>query len=188
MRARASQGRLPHALPYQGSKRAIAGRILRHFPHDVGCLIEPFCGSAAVSVAAAARGFADRFWLNDVNAPLMNLWEDILERPVELGAEYEELWRSQQFDPREFFDQVRDEFNTTHEPRLLLYLLARIVKGSVRYSANGKFNQSPDNRRCGMRPVMMRDNSHPPRAVRDVREHVPARCGARPDLAGLGRI
>ena len=69
-----------------------------------------------------------------------------------------DLWRTQQFDRRKFFDQVRDEFNTTHEPRHLLYLLARIVKGSVRYSTNGRFNQSPDNRRSGMRPTMMRDN------------------------------
>lgn len=152
-----SRGRLPHAFPYQGSKRGLASQILRHFPDDVDCLIEPFCGSAAVSVAAAARGLANRFWLNDVNAPLMKLWEEILERPTELAVDYGDLWRNQHFDRRKFFDEVRAKFNSTSEPRYLLYLLARIVKGSVRYSANGRFNQSPDNRRSGMRPTTMRD-------------------------------
>ena len=152
-----SQGRLPHAFPYQGSKRGLASQILRHFPDDIDCLIEPFCGSAAVSVAAATRGLANRFWLNDVNAPLMKLWEEILERPAELAIDYGELWRNQHFDRRKFFDEVRAKFNSTGEPRYLLYLLARIVKGSVRYSANGRFNQSPDNRRSGMRPTTMRD-------------------------------
>lgn len=39
-----------------------------------------------------------------------------------------------------------------------MYLLARIVKGSVRYNSEGDFNQSADNRRAGMRPSTMRKN------------------------------
>jgi DNA adenine methylase len=46
----------------------------------------------------------------------------------------------------------------TGRPDYFLYLLARCVKGSVRYNANGEFNQSPDNRRKGMRPDFMRSN------------------------------
>jgi len=34
----------------------------------------------------------------------------------------------------------------------MLYLLARCVKGSVRYGKNGNFNQSPDKRRHGTNP------------------------------------
>lgn len=151
------QGRVPHAFPYQGSKRSIAKQILRHFPDDVDCLIEPFCGSAAISVASAARGLANRFWLNDINTALMKLWEEILERPDELALEYGDLWANQHFDRRKFFDEIRARFNSTGEPRHLLYLLARIVKGSVRYGTNGRFNQSPDNRRSGMRPTLMRN-------------------------------
>jgi DNA adenine methylase len=37
-------------------------------------------------------------------------------------------------------------------------LLARCVKGSVRYSKNGKFNQSPDKRRHGTSPNKLKDN------------------------------
>ena len=152
----ASRPPVPHPFPYQGSKRSISGHILPHIPVGTGLLIEPFCGSAAVSLAAAVHGQAQRFWLNDANAPLMVLWREILERPVQLAERYESLWREQLEDRRAFFYRVRRQFNQTQEPHLLLYLLARIVKGSVRYSSDGRFNQSADNRRAGMRPEAMR--------------------------------
>ena len=152
----ASNPTVPHPFPYQGSKRSICDRILAHVPAGTGRLVEPFCGSAAVSLAVAARGRAKRFWLNDANAPLIVLWREILERPMQLADRYERLWHEQLADKKAFFFQVRRRFNETHAPDLLLYLLARIVKGSVRYSADGRFNQSADNRRAGMRPKAMR--------------------------------
>lgn len=147
----------PHPFPYQGSKRTIAQAILQHCPNDVQRLVEPFCGSAAVSLAAASRGLAKAFILNDLNKPLMELWGWILERPAELISGYERLWVEQHHVGRkEFFYHVREEFNRSPKPHYLLYLLARIVKGSVRYSASGEFNQSADNRRSGMHPTAMR--------------------------------
>ncbi len=147
---------VPHPFPYQGSKRNIANHILPYLPTDIDRLIEPFCGSAAIEIAAAAYGFAGKFALNDINSALMTLWDEILERPAQLTREYERLWYEQQSDRKEYFSRVRAEFNATHEPHHLLYLLARIVKGSVRYSSDGQFNQAPDNRRAGMRPETMR--------------------------------
>ena len=152
-----SNPRVPHPFPYQGSKRGIAQHILPHIPADARCLIEPFCGSAAISLAAAASGRVPMFWLNDANAPLMALWKEMLNHPVALSARYEELWHRQHPNRKTFFFRVRDEFNETHAPHLLLYLLARIVKGAIRYSSDGRFNQSADNRRSGMQPKMMRE-------------------------------
>ena len=149
---------IPHPFPYQGSKRGLAKDILSYFPSDVQCLIEPFCGAGAVSIAAAAHGLARRFVLNDLNEPLMRLWKEILERPSQLADDYEELWHGQSAERKEHFFRIRDEFNSTHQPHHLLYLLARIVKGSVRYSSSGTFNQSADNRRFGMKPETMRKN------------------------------
>ena len=157
---------VPHPFPYQGSKRGIASSILPYFPRTVGRLIEPFCGSGAISIAAASSGFAQSFWLNDVNAPLMKLWEAILQDPDELAAKYESLWKEQIPDRKEFFFRIRREFNDSQQPHYLLYLLARIVKGAVRYDLAGRFNQSPDNRRAGMRPATMR------RHVRGVSERL----------------
>lgn len=149
---------LPHPFPYQGSKRGIAKLILPYFPVLAARLVEPFCGSAAVSIAAAAGGLTGGFVLNDSNGPLIGLWREILAQPVRLADAYESMWLEQSADSRLYFAKVRDEFNNSPKPELMLYLLARIVKGSIRYNSDGRFNQSPDNRRLGMHPDKMRAN------------------------------
>lgn len=142
---------------YQGSKRLLAPAILRHLPEKFGRLVEPFAGSAAVSIACAAAGRAREFWLNDFNRPLAGLLGLIVNDPEPLADFYEATWREA---PPAHFYRIRDDFNRTQDPRLLLYLLARCVKGSVRYNSEGLFNQSPDNRRLGTRPETMRANIH----------------------------
>ena len=146
----------PHPIPYQGSKRNLAPEILRYFPPKFVTLYEPFAGSAAMTIAAAMNGFGERYHLNDLNKPLMDLWRAIIETPEQIATQYETLWKQQLDDPRSFYDQVRADFNRTGKPDLFLYLLARCVKGSVRYNSQGEFNQSPDNRRQGMLPETMR--------------------------------
>jgi DNA adenine methylase len=146
--------KMPHPIPYQGSKRAIARFILPFLSGDL-TLIEPFAGSAALSIAAAWYGKAPHFHLNDINTPLIALWYEIIHTPQVIAASYEQLWQTQVGQEREFYDYVRDEFNRTQRPDYLLYLLARCVKASVRYNARGEFNQSPDNRRLGRHPQQM---------------------------------
>ncbi len=147
---------IPHPLPYQGSKRQLAPIILRYFPRDVTRLVEPFAGSGAVSLAALANGKVQHVFLNDLNAPLIALLKNIMTTPETLAAQYELLWHMQQGQERGFYDEIRQQFNQTHRPDYLLYLLARCVKAAVRYNANGEFNQSPDNRRKGAKPATMR--------------------------------
>ena len=147
---------LPQPIPYQGSKRQIAPLILRYFPPNVSRLVEPFAGSAALSIAVAARGLAGRFWINDAHSPLIQLWQYIIHRPEVLAEKYAQLWTDQLGREREYFDEVRSRFNERHEPAEFLYLLARCVKAAIRYNANGEFNNTPDNRRKGARPPEMR--------------------------------
>lgn len=147
---------VPHSIPYQGSKRNLAVEILRYFPPHFNALYEPFAGSAAMTIAAAANQLCNHYHINDLNKPLMKLWRAIIDTPAELAAQYHALWQQQLDDPRSFYDKVRADFNLTGRPELFLYLLARCVKGSVRYNAQGEFNQSPDNRRLGMKPDTMR--------------------------------
>lgn len=147
---------LPHPIPYQGSKRNLAGDILRYFPPKVRILYEPFAGSAAITIAAAVNHLAGRYHINDLNKPLMDLWREIIEHPEDIASKYRELWLAQLDDPKSYYIGVRDEFNRTGKPELFLYLLARCVKGSVRYNSRGEFNQSADNRRKGMKPQTMR--------------------------------
>src|SRR6266516_4068689 len=149
--------KVPHPIPYQGSKRHLASQILAYFPQQVDVLIEPFAGSGAIALAAASHGSAERFRLNDLNGPLMELWRIIIEEPNKLAKQYATVWRAQHGDQRDYYDKIRDEFNQTRRPHHFLYLLARCVKAAVRYNAKGEFNQSPDNRRMGAFPETVRE-------------------------------
>src|SRR2546428_4918547 len=121
-------------------------------------LVEPFAGTGALSIAATARGMVRKFWLNDLNRPLIELLRLIVQMPDELADFYEALWSHQHDDSLEHYYRVREDFNRTRDPKLFLYLLARCVKGAVRYNSDGLFNQSPDKRRHGTRPERMREN------------------------------
>ena len=149
-------GNVPQPIPYQGSKRLLAPDILRCFPMQVQRLVEPFAGSAAISLAMAASKRAARFWINDAHGPLIELWKTMVGEPDELADQYEKLWDDQTGQEREFFNEVRTRFNETHAPADFLYLLARCVKAAIRYNSRGEFNNTPDNRRKGARPAEMR--------------------------------
>ncbi len=146
----------PHPIPYQGSKRRLANSILRYFPTRCPRLVEPFAGSAAISIAVAAQGRADAFWLNDAHSPLMSLWYAIIETPTQIASDYEQLWLAQSGSERTFFLEVRDRFNQTQQSADFLYLLARCVKAAIRYNSKGQFNNTADNRRKGAHPSAMR--------------------------------
>ncbi|MFG2501449.1 DNA adenine methylase [Streptomyces sp. NPDC048441] len=142
------------AFPYQGSKRILASKILSLFPaQGISRLIEPFAGSAAISVAARHYDLASTVHISDVNAPLIALWDRIIEDPNELISTYTQMWNDQLDDPRSFYLKTREEFNASKKPELLLYLLCRCVKAAVRYSKSGDFNQGADHRRLGARPA-----------------------------------
>ena len=44
-------GKIPHIVQYQGSKRVLAPQILQYMPERFNRLIEPFSGMAAISIA-----------------------------------------------------------------------------------------------------------------------------------------
>ena len=148
--------RLPQPIPYQGSKRNQARIILKYFPKDIDTLIEPFGGSVAISIAAAYYCKAKKFLINDINRPLIDLLDEIINDPESISNKYTNLWEGQIGRERQYYDKVRDEFNKNKKSEHFLYLLARCVKASVRYNSKGEFNQSPDNRRKGRKPESMR--------------------------------
>lgn len=147
---------VPHPIPYQGSKRRLAPAILSLVP-DFGYtrLVEPFAGSAAVTLAAASQRRFRSFLLGDALEPLARLWEAIIHDPASIAKGYELMWNREQKTPIEGFYEIRAEFNVDRDPGKLLYLLARCVKNSVRFNPAGYFNQSPDKRRKGTHPRTM---------------------------------
>lgn len=154
--------RVPHIVQYQGSKRILAPQILDYIPEKFNRLIEPFAGMAAITIAVAKQRRTQSFIVNDLNAPLVGVLRAAIENPEDLINRYAALWE-RQFDypggSVEHYYKVREDFNHGQQtPEYMLYLLARCVKGAVRYGSNGQFNQSPDKRRTGTSPASLRKN------------------------------
>ena len=152
----------PHIVQYQGSKRKLAPQILQYMPAHFDRLIEPFSGMAAISIASAIEHRSDSFYINDINAPLVCLIQEAVENPERLIHDYSIVWNEQFLFKDEHIQHyyiIRERFNHGEQaPAHLLYLLARCVKGAVRYGKNGNFNQSPDKRRHGTAPKTLQKN------------------------------
>jgi DNA adenine methylase len=119
-------------------------------------LVEPFAGSAAVTLAAASQNKFNDFIIGDSLEPLANLWRRIIDDPREIAEQYSGLWHRERKAPIGAFYEIRSEFNVDRNPAKLLYLLARCVKNAVRFNPSGEFNQSPDKRRKGTNPLTMK--------------------------------
>ncbi len=149
--------RPPHPIPYQGSKRCLAPRILATLNGSTyQRLYEPFAGSAALTIAASIANVADEYVIGDILEPLIGIWQRIVTSPDSLVEAYEKLWCGQAGSDHTYYEKVREEFNATRSPESLLYLLARCVKNALRFNRQGAFNQAQDRRRRGMHPHKMR--------------------------------
>ncbi|MCL2592492.1 MAG: Dam family site-specific DNA-(adenine-N6)-methyltransferase [Defluviitaleaceae bacterium] len=155
-------GKTPHIVQYQGSKRLLAPQILQYMPRKFNRLLEPFSGMAAITIATAKENRASEYHINDLNEPIVSILKMAINAPTTLIETYTEVW-TEQFSYAEghleHFYYIRSRFNDGEQTAAnMLYLLARCVKGSVRYCKNGNFNQSPDKRRHGTNPKNIADN------------------------------
>lgn len=155
-------GIAPHIVQYQGSKRILAPQILKYMPRRFNRLVEPFAGMGAITIATARDGRAERYVVNDLNKPIVEILRLAIENPRELVKSYSDVWNEQfifEGGCEEHYYKVREAFNKGDQSAAnMLYLLARCVKGSVRYGSNGMFNQSPDKRRHGTNPKTLKQN------------------------------
>lgn len=148
--------RLPHAIPYQGSKRNLAPLIGPYLPSEVQRFYEPFAGSAAMTIYAAHHRKAVSFVIADSLEPIVDLWRAIVTRPADVAAAYRLLWERQESGDFGYFNRVRESYNEGSDPVELLYLICRCVKNAVRFNSKGQFTQSVDKRRLGMKPDKMK--------------------------------
>jgi DNA adenine methylase len=118
--------------------------------------VEPFAGSAAVTLAAASQKVFPSYLIGDALGPLIRLWQMVIDNPAPIAEHYEALWHRERENPITAYYEIRTEFNQDQAPAKLLYLLARCVKNAVRFNPSGEFNQSPDKRRKGTRPDTMK--------------------------------
>lgn len=147
--------RLPHPIPYQGSKRGLVPLIAPYVPAKINTWYEPFAGSAAMTIWAASQGIAKRYIIADALYPITELWTAIIDEPEVTAKRYRTIWEGQEKGGTDYFNKVRERYNNKRDPVDLLYLICRCVKNAVRFNKSGNFTQSHDKRRLGMRPEKM---------------------------------
>lgn len=154
----------PQLVQYQGSKRKIAKDITKYIKQGkYKRLVEPFAGTCAITLECANQGLIENFWINDINKELIDLLKECIMNPERLATEYAVIW-TKQFeegtDPIEYFYSIRNRFNNGEVcPSMTLFILARVVKGAIRYNAHGEMNQSCDKRRTGTKPKEIQKRS-----------------------------
>jgi DNA adenine methylase len=135
-------GGLRPFLKWAGRKRRLVPNLVKLVRLPARRLVEPFCGSAAVSLALHER--AEAFWLNDANPDLAGLFRVASERCAALAKRAEAL-----FDPasntEEAYYRLREAFNAAkrgslERSALFLYLNRHGYNGLCRYNASGLYN------------------------------------------------
>lgn len=128
-------------LKWPGGKRRVVPHLLPHLRLPARRLVEPFCGSFAVSLAVA--GQVQEFWLNDINPDLVNLLQQLQESPGALMAAARSYFAPENNRDAVYY-RLRDRFNASRDPleraALFLYLNRHGYNGLCRYNAAGAFN------------------------------------------------
>jgi len=140
-------------LAWAGGKRQILDSITRRLPpkDKFETYYEPFFGGGAVFFDIEP----ENGYINDINAPLMNFYAEVRERPEQLIGENKELdrrlKRQTQEEQKEIYYELRDEFNSLRtedgkckdrfrEAALLLFLNRTCWNALYRTNKNGEFN------------------------------------------------
>lgn len=125
-------------LKWAGGKYKVLPRIFGALPGGKR-LIEPFAGSAVVSLNAP---FSERL-ASDSNSDLINLYRSVVGETGNFIAQASSLF-APEYNTRDAYDALRAEFNGTDDPFrrsvIFVYLNRHCFNGLCRYNAKGRFN------------------------------------------------
>ena len=105
-------------IKWSGSKRSQSSKIKEFLPDKFNRYYEPFVGGGsmlyAINPPAAVCG--------DICVPLIDLWNEIKNNPVELSEAYKLRWTRLQTEGYQAYYEIRDDFNKNRSPEDLLFL------------------------------------------------------------------
>lgn len=92
-----------------------------------------------------------------MNSGLIDLWNEIINNPLEVSSYYKKLWNELNADDdkqrkKEYFANVRDRYNKEHNPLDFMFIMRTTTNGMPRYNRNGEFNNSFHVTRNGIIP------------------------------------
>lgn len=130
-------------LKWAGGKRRLVASIRKHLlAVPARRLVEPFVGSAAVSLALFEE--VDELLLNDSNEDLAHVYLHLKQRPRDFIGKVRE-WFVPENNEADAYYANRDRFNATphgslERASLFIYLNRHGYNGLCRYNASGLFN------------------------------------------------
>ena len=126
-------------LKWAGGKHKLAPFIARHLPPSRRRLIEPFAGSAALSLALEFEAYL----LNDTNSDLIALFQT-LKNEKQAFIDYVRQYFGTDHNQESRFYVLREQFNNSETPieraALFVYLNRHAFNGLCRYNSKGQFN------------------------------------------------
>ena len=149
-------------IKWSGSKRSQSEKIKSYVDAEFSTYYEPFIGGGSMLYAFAPK----KAICGDICEPLIDLWNEIKNHPVELAQSYRESWGRLQSESYEVYYEIRDRFNKTHNPQDLLFLSRTCVNGLIRFNSEGEFNNSLHHTRPGIHPDRLE------RIIADWSEHI----------------
>lgn len=145
-------------IKWSGSKRSQAEKILTFFPKEIGTYYEPFCGGASVLRRLIDSSIkVNHYVCSDLNSGLIDLWNEIINNPLEVYFYYKKLWNELNIDDdkqrkKEYFASVRERYNKEHNPLDFMFIMRTTTNGMPRYNRDGEFNNSFHVTRNGIIP------------------------------------
>ncbi|MDO4709249.1 MAG: Dam family site-specific DNA-(adenine-N6)-methyltransferase [Pseudomonadota bacterium] len=127
-------------LKWAGGKSKLVPFIVENFPKPSGKrLIEPFAGSAALSLATEF----DAYVLNDINPDLIGVFRSLQQEKQSFIAYARSFFTARNNQENRFY-ALRERFNqsndTTERAALFIYLNRHAFNGLCRYNSQGAFN------------------------------------------------
>lgn len=126
-------------LKWAGGKHKLVSFIASHLPASRHRLIEPFAGSAALSLALEF----DAYLLNDTNPDLITLFQT-LKNEKQAFIDYVRQYFTGDHNQENHFYALREQFNhsdnLTERAALFIYLNRHAFNGLCRYNSKGQFN------------------------------------------------
>lgn len=127
-------------LKWAGGKYALVHKIQALLPQGTR-LIEPFVGAGSVFLNTQYPAYC----LADINADLIRCYQ-YLQKEKGQFIEDCRVFFQKQYNEKSAFLSLRNDFNTTEDPRLkailLVYLNRHCFNGLMRYNGSGLFNTS----------------------------------------------
>ena len=126
-------------LKWAGGKSKLVPFIQNHLPKNRQRLVEPFAGSASLSLGVEF----DEYWINDSNSDLITLYRTLAEQKRDF-MDYAQSFFIPENNQETVFYRFREQFNQSQNPieksALFIYLNRHAFNGLCRYNSKGGFN------------------------------------------------